>query len=154
MVLIWPRQAWLQKHWGPQFEFKTRDIVLDPFGGSGTTIIACEKSGRRARLMELDPKYVDVIIRRFQDYTGKQATRQSDGMAFDALMSKPGLPNQDEPIVSVAHETQPLALTAALGGDPDGVVAGDPNFTARSEGADALVKCGGHLVVLKQPILP
>ena len=41
---------------------KTRDIVLDPFGGSGTTLIACEKSGRRARLMELDPKYVDVIM--------------------------------------------------------------------------------------------
>ena len=64
---------------------KTRDIVLDPFGGSGTTIIACEKSGRRARLMELDPKYVDVIIRRFQDYTGKQASRQSDGVAFNDL---------------------------------------------------------------------
>ena len=47
---------------------KTRDIVLDPFGGSGTTVIACEKSGRRARLMELDPKYCDVIIRRYQDY--------------------------------------------------------------------------------------
>ena len=64
---------------------KTRDIVLDPFGGSGTTLIACEKSGRRARLMELDPKYVDVIIRRFQDYTGKQASRESDGVAFNDL---------------------------------------------------------------------
>ena len=69
---------------------KTRDIVLDPFGGSGTTIIACEKSGRRARLMELDPKYADVIIRRFQDYTGKQATRQSDGVEFNALCPETG----------------------------------------------------------------
>jgi DNA modification methylase len=64
---------------------KTRDIVLDPFGGSGTTVIACEKSGRRARLMELDPKYVDVIVRRWQDYAGKKATRQIDGASFDVL---------------------------------------------------------------------
>ena len=69
---------------------KTRDIVLDPFGGSGTTLIACEKSGRRARLMELDPKYADVIIRRFQDYTGKQVTRQSDGVSFNALCLETG----------------------------------------------------------------
>ena len=41
---------------------KTRDIVLDPFGGSGSTLIACEKTGRQARLIELDPKYVDTII--------------------------------------------------------------------------------------------
>ncbi|SFM91616.1 site-specific DNA-methyltransferase [Nitrosomonas communis] len=62
---------------------KTRDIVLDPFGGSGTTLIAAEKSGRQARLMELDPKYVDVIMHRWQDWTGKKATRESDGMLFD-----------------------------------------------------------------------
>jgi DNA modification methylase len=61
---------------------KTRDLVLDPFGGSGTTVIACEKSGRRARVIELDPKYVDVICRRFQDWSGKQATRESDGALF------------------------------------------------------------------------
>ncbi|QQQ00915.1 DNA modification methylase [Lysobacter enzymogenes] len=63
---------------------KTRDLVLDPFGGSGTTMIACEKTGRRARLIELDPKYVDVIVRRWQDYTGRQAVRGSDGAAFIA----------------------------------------------------------------------
>ena len=62
---------------------KTRDIVLDPFGGSGSTLIACEKVQRRARLMELDPKYVDVIVRRWQEYTGKQAVHE-DGTAFDA----------------------------------------------------------------------
>ena len=61
------------------------DSVLDPFGGSGTTLIAAEKSGRRAWLMELDPKYVDVIVRRWQEWSGKQATRLSDGVAFDAL---------------------------------------------------------------------
>ena len=62
------------------------DVVLDPFGGSGSTLIAAEKSGRRARLIELDPKYVDVIVRRWQDFSGGQATRQSDGMAFDEIL--------------------------------------------------------------------
>lgn len=66
---------------------KTRDIVLDLFGGSGTTLIAAEKSNRSARLIELDPKYVDVIIRRWQEFTGKKATRLSDGVAFDNLSS-------------------------------------------------------------------
>ena len=61
---------------------KTRDIVLDPFGGSGSTLIACEKSGRRGRIIELDPKYVDVIVRRWQDWTGKVARRESDGVQF------------------------------------------------------------------------
>ena len=64
---------------------KPGDVVLDPFGGSGTTLIAAEKSGRTARLMELDPKYVDVIVRRWQDWTGKLATRESDGIGFNDL---------------------------------------------------------------------
>ena len=59
------------------------NVVLDPFGGSGTTLIAAEKAGRLARLIELDPKYVDVIVRRWQDWTGKQATREADGAPFD-----------------------------------------------------------------------
>ncbi|MFN3298307.1 DNA-methyltransferase, partial [Caldimonas sp.] len=63
------------------------DVVLDPFGGSGTTLIAAEKSGRIARLIELDPKYVDVIVRRWQDWTGQQATREADGVAFDQAAS-------------------------------------------------------------------
>jgi DNA modification methylase len=64
---------------------KPGDVVLDPFGGSGTTLIAAEKSGRMARLMELDPKYVDVIVRRWQDWTGKHASRESDGVGFNVL---------------------------------------------------------------------
>jgi DNA modification methylase len=64
---------------------KTRDLVLDPFGGSGSSLIACEKSGRRARLIELDPKYVDVIVKRWQDFTGGEATRAGDGAHFNAL---------------------------------------------------------------------
>lgn len=54
---------------------KTKDLVLDPFGGSGSTLIACEKAGRRARLIELDPKYVDVIVKRWEEYTGQKAVR-------------------------------------------------------------------------------
>ena len=56
---------------------------MDPFGGSGTTMIAAHKSGRKARLIELDPKYVDVIVRRWQDWTGQEATRAADGLGFD-----------------------------------------------------------------------
>ena len=63
---------------------KGADIVLDSFGGSGTTIIAAEKHGRHARLMELDPKYCDVIIKRWQDFTGQQAVHAETGEAFDA----------------------------------------------------------------------
>ena len=49
---------------------KSRDIVLDPFGGSGSTLIACEKTGRQARLVELDPRYCDVMIQRWQAWSG------------------------------------------------------------------------------------
>ena len=59
-------------------------IVLDPFGGSGTTLIAAERTGRRARLIELDPYYVDVTIGRWQALTGKQAVHVVSGRTFDA----------------------------------------------------------------------
>lgn len=49
------------------------ELVLDSFGGSGSTLIACEQLGRRANLMELDPKYVDVIIDRYEKLTGQKA---------------------------------------------------------------------------------
>ncbi len=52
---------------------KSRDIVLDSFGGSGTTLIACEKLNRQCRMLELDPKYVDVIVKRWEEFTGKKA---------------------------------------------------------------------------------
>jgi DNA modification methylase len=58
---------------------RPRAVVLDPFGGSGTTLIAAEKSGRVARLMELDPKYADVIVRRWEAFTGRTATRVEAG---------------------------------------------------------------------------
>ncbi|NKA76388.1 DNA methylase N-4 [Ralstonia solanacearum] len=53
------------------------DVVLDAFGGSGTTLIAAEKAARAARLIELDPRYVDVIVRRWEEYTGEQAIREA-----------------------------------------------------------------------------
>lgn len=58
------------------------DLVLDLFGGSGSTLIACEKTGRHARLMELDPRYCDVIVRRWQDFTGQQARLGESDMTF------------------------------------------------------------------------
>ena len=61
---------------------KTRDIVLDPFGGSGSTLIACEKTGRHARLVELDPKYCDVIVMRWQEFSGDTAVLDGDGRSF------------------------------------------------------------------------
>jgi len=67
---------------------KGSDLVLDSFGGSGTTAIACEKHGRNARLMELDPKYCDVIIKRWQDFTGQQAALESTGETFADLSAK------------------------------------------------------------------
>jgi DNA modification methylase len=60
-------------------------VVLDPFAGSGTTAIACERTGRKARLVELDPRYADVAVRRWQSYTGQRARRQSDGALFEDL---------------------------------------------------------------------
>jgi DNA modification methylase len=62
-----------------------RQIVLDLFGGSGSTLIAAEKTGRRARLMELDPKYTDVIVARWQLYTGLQASLEGDGRTFEQV---------------------------------------------------------------------
>lgn len=61
------------------------ELVLDPFMGSGTTIMAAERCGRRARGIELDPKYVDVAVRRWQARTGQQARHAQSGLTFDRL---------------------------------------------------------------------
>lgn len=63
-------------------------VVLDAFAGSGSTLIACEKTGRINRSMELDPRYCDVIVKRWQDFTGKKATLESNGKTFDELKTK------------------------------------------------------------------
>lgn len=54
---------------------KNGDVVLDIFGGSGTTLIACEQLERQCRMMELDPKYCDVIIKRWETLTGKKGVK-------------------------------------------------------------------------------
>jgi DNA modification methylase len=59
------------------------DLVLDSFGGSGTTLIACERTNRQARLIELDPIYCDQIVRRWQKLTGRKAVQAVTGVAFD-----------------------------------------------------------------------
>jgi len=64
---------------------KSRDIVLDLFGGSGTTMIAAERTERRARLVELDPKYVDVIVQRWQEATGGSALHATTGQPFNSV---------------------------------------------------------------------
>ena len=61
------------------------DIVLDGFGGSGTTLIAAETCGRSARLIEYDPLYCDTIVRRYERLTGKQATLSDDGRTFESV---------------------------------------------------------------------
>jgi len=67
---------------------KTDDIVLDCFGGSGSTLIACEQTQRRCRMIELDKKYVDVIIRRWQNFSGKEATSLKTGENFNEISKR------------------------------------------------------------------
>jgi DNA modification methylase len=62
-----------------------KDIVLDPFLGSGTTLLAAERTGRICRAIELSPKYVDTAIRRWQNRTGQQAIHLASGRTFDSL---------------------------------------------------------------------
>jgi DNA modification methylase len=67
---------------------KVHDTVLDAFGGSGSTLIACEKTGRQARLIELDPKYVDTAVIRWQQFTGREATSDNDGRTFHEVAAE------------------------------------------------------------------
>ncbi len=67
---------------------KSGDVVADLFGGSGSTLIGCERRGRHARLMEIDPKYADCIVSRYQEYTGKQGVLASDGRSFEEIKSE------------------------------------------------------------------
>lgn len=66
---------------------RSGDVVLDPFGGSGTTVVACENLGRHAAVIEIDPRYVDVTIQRWQNFSGKTAFL-ADGRSFDAVQAE------------------------------------------------------------------
>ncbi|RYH07050.1 DNA methyltransferase [Tropicimonas sp. IMCC6043] len=72
------------------------DVVLDAFGGSGATLLAAEKTGRRARLIELDPAYVDVAIRRWQEMTGRTAAHAETGETFNERAAVVGTTNPME----------------------------------------------------------
>jgi DNA modification methylase len=69
---------------------KQRDTVLDPFGGSGTTMIAAERTGRRAVLLELDAAYADVIVRRWQEATGEPAVLEGEDRTFNDVATVRG----------------------------------------------------------------
>jgi DNA modification methylase len=60
-------------------------LVLDPFCGSGTILIAAERTGRKARALEVDPSYIDVAVRRWQAYTGKTAVLAASGETFETI---------------------------------------------------------------------
>jgi DNA modification methylase len=74
--------------------------VLDPFGGSGTTLIAAEKTGRSARLIEYDPAYCDTILRRFERVTGKRALLLATGETFEDV-------EQDRGSVALSKDSAP-----------------------------------------------
>lgn len=61
------------------------DTVLDAFAGSGSTLIACEKTGRQARLIEIEPKYVDTAVIRWQEFTGRDAVLDGEGRTFQEI---------------------------------------------------------------------
>jgi DNA modification methylase len=65
-----------------------REIVLHPFAGSASTLIVVEKAGRQVRLVELDPGYIDVIVRRWQDWTDGAVTLEGDGRTFEELVAE------------------------------------------------------------------
>ena len=91
------------------------DVVLDSFGGSGTTLLAAHKTGRRARLIEIDPHYCDLIVRRFEKHTGRQARLAETGETFEELSERrlaervPDAPLSSAEVV-VAHAMQGDAL--------------------------------------------
>jgi DNA modification methylase len=81
---------------------KRSAVVLDLFGGSGSTLVACEKTGRKARLMELDPRYADVIVKRWQDFTGQRATLESSGRTFQEVADDRRTANDNAEATSAA----------------------------------------------------
>lgn len=90
------------------------DIVLDPFGGSGTTLIAAQETGRRARLIELDPRYADVTIRRWQEHIGEKAVERGSGLRFEDLAA-----TRREPPSSTRNDASVKAGNTASAANPE-----------------------------------
>jgi DNA modification methylase len=67
---------------------KSGSLIFDPFGGSGSTVIACETTGRCARRIEMDLGYVDVIVKRWQNYTGQKAVLETDLRDFEQIATE------------------------------------------------------------------
>ncbi len=74
---------WFFERWGDH-----GDVVVDFFGGSGSTLIACDQASRQARVLEIDPAYTDVIVTRWQNLTGKSATLEGDGRTFAEIKAE------------------------------------------------------------------
>ena len=91
------------------------EIVLDPFMGSGTTILAAERIGRRAYGLEIDPLYVDVAVRRWQSLTKRDAVLETTGQTFDELgrRNRPENPEGTMSTDGAAAHDQPAAQEAA-----------------------------------------
>ncbi len=88
------------------------ESVLDPFGGSGSTLIACEKTGRVARLIELEARYCDVIIKRWEEFTNREAIHSTAGKTFAQLAA--------ERLGDRPRPTAPIVCEATSGGEGDG----------------------------------
>jgi ribosomal protein L11 methylase PrmA len=89
---------------------KRNHLVLDPFAGSGTVVIAAERTGRKARALEIDPHYVDVAVRRWEQYTGKSATLGPSSQTFEEVAEERAnpMPNVSDPAAAPKAE---LALS-------------------------------------------
>jgi DNA modification methylase len=86
------------------------DVVLDPFLGSGSTLIAAEKTGRGCRGVEIDPRYVDLTIRRWQHLTGRDAILQSTGQTFSEILSRRAESGTDPEVIGEAQVSQPKGV--------------------------------------------
>jgi DNA modification methylase len=80
--------------------------VLDCFGGSGTTLIAAEKTGRRGLLMELDPKYVDLTVERFQKMTGDKAVHAVTGLTFEDMQHQNATQNCESAATTASEKEE------------------------------------------------
>ncbi len=110
---------------------KRNGIVLDLFGGSGTTILAAENSGRRARVIEIDPLYVDLSIRRWQKLTGDKAVLASSGKTFNELAGRVWIAMPKHSVGEpVGYQKPPKKSRFPRGrsGNPKGRPMGSKNF--------------------------